>query len=164
MRPLRPGTLVSYLTAGTATKLDKLKENFAAVLDDESRFPQLVAPPQIRQVFQAHPFGNITRQELDTDRNTCTREMTRHFCDTYEGGVFTAWRASIDYRLSSPQNPEAVVGQRIVGTFDGALYEGVIVKYKKPWWKVQYDDGDQQDATYRELAALVRPPNFDVFR
>ena len=56
-RVLRPGALVSHISAVTQLKLDKLMGNVQAILDDEAKFPALAAPPTtcIRQVFQAHP-------------------------------------------------------------------------------------------------------------
>ena len=162
-RTLRPGTLVSHLTSATQMKLDKLLENFQAILDDEARHPALASPPAIRQIFQVHPFANSCRASLDTDRNACTREMTRHFCETYEGGQFTAWRANFDYSLSRPTNPLAIVGQRVGRDFETGYFEGEVASYKKPWWKVVYDDGDKQEVTYRELAQFKKPPDFSVF-
>jgi hypothetical protein len=162
-RTLRPGTLVSHISTATQLKLDKLLGNFQVILDDEAKYPALASPPSIRQVFQAHPFANPTRVGLDTDRNACTREMTRHFCETYEGGKFTAWRANVDYSLSHPTNPTAIIGQTVAKQFDEGLFEGKVSSYKKPWWKVLFSDGDKQEATYRELSKFVKPPDFSVF-
>ena len=163
-RVLRPGALVSHISAVTQLKLDKLMGNVQAILDDEAKFPALAAPPTIRQVFQAHPFANPVRAGLDTDRNACTREMTRHFCETYEGGEFTAWRANVDYSLAHPTNPDAIIGNVVGRDFDDGYFEGEVQSYKKPWWRIKYNDGDKQEVTYRELCKFKKPPNFSVFR
>ena len=163
-RTLRPGALVSHISTANQLKLDKLLDNFQDVLDDEANFPALAAPPTIRQVFQAHPFANPVRAGLETVRNACTREMTRHFCETYEGGEFTAWRANVDYSLARPSNPEAIIGQTVGRNFDEGYFEGKVASYKKPWWKIEYNDGDKQEVTYRELCKFKKPPDFSVFR
>jgi hypothetical protein len=104
LRTLRPGSLCSNIKS-VERRLDALMENFATIIEDEHMFPSLLQPPQIRRVYQSHPFANEARKTLDDDRNTITREMTRHFMETYTGGVFIAWRCSVDYAKSYPLNP-----------------------------------------------------------
>ena len=157
-RTLRPGALASSLTG--QSRLDALLDSFEKVLADESRFPSLLSPPQIREVYTSHTFANEVRSSLDGDRNEATRAMTRHFLATYEGGVFLGWRATADYALGRPRNPQSLVGQRVAENFGGKLFAGTIVSFNK-WWRVEYDDGDAADLNYRQLANLATPPDFD---
>ena len=154
MRKLRPGTLCSDAKINDDRKLDRLKENFKQILIDEALYPSLKQPPpQIRATYEAHVFPNKVRRDLDSERNAVTREMTRHFLETFEGGVFTGWRCSYDYALSRPLNPNALTGQRVTKIFEGKEFLGTVASFKK-WWHVVFDDGDEEDLNYRQLSQL----------
>ena len=163
MRKLRPGTLCSDAKINDDRKLDRLKENFKQILIDEALYPSLKQPPQIRATYEAHVFPNKVRRDLDSERNAVTREMTRHFLETFEGGVFTGWRCSYDYALSRPLNPNALTGQRVTKIFESKEFLGTVAFFKK-WWHVVFDDGDEEDLNYRQLSQLKTPPNFDVLQ
>ena len=96
MRTLRPGTLCSNVKK-THKRLDSLLLSFGQVCEDECLYPSLMNAPEIRRGYDAHPFANDARKALDLDRNAVTREMTRHFLETYDGGVFLGWRCTVDY-------------------------------------------------------------------
>ena len=162
LRVLRPGALCSNIKDATR-KLDALLDSFGCVIDDEHLYPSLLNPPQVRRAYQSHPFANAARRGLDEDRNEVTREMTRHFLETFEGGVFLGWRCTIDYSRGYPLNPEALVGLPVTKMFDGVEYPGRITMFKK-WWQVKYDDGDVEDLNYRQLATLATPPSFDALK
>jgi hypothetical protein len=161
-RCLRPGALCSNFKGTAAEKLKALLINFKAALSDEGALPSLLKPPSIRRKYTSHMFATALRTQLDRDRNKVTKAMTEAFLAAYEGGVFTGWRCTVDYSLSRPLNPEALVGQRVAKIFDadGVEYEGKIIAFNK-WWKVQYDDGDLGEYNYRELANFAQPPDFD---
>ena len=136
MRTLRPGTLCSNVK-NSHKKLDSLLESFKQVCEDECLYPSLMSPPEIRRVYTSHPFANEARKALDLDRNEVTREMTRHFLETYEGGVFLGWRCTVDYTRGHPCNPDALIGQTVSKMFDSIQHRGIIVSFKK-WWQVIY--------------------------
>jgi hypothetical protein len=69
--------------------------------------------PEISRVYDAHPFANDARKALDLNRNAETRKMTRHFLETYDGGVFLGWRCTVDYTEGHPVKPGALVGQKV---------------------------------------------------
>jgi len=127
LRKLRPGALCSSVS-GSIRKLDALMDSFSIIIEDELRFPALLKPPEIRKTQQSHPFSNKARQTLDEERSMVTREMTRNFMDTYEGGVFLGWRCTIDYSRSYPLNPEALVGQRVAKLFESVEHFGTITR------------------------------------
>jgi hypothetical protein len=43
--------------------------------------------------------------------------MTEAFLAAYDGGVFKGWRCTVDYTLSHPLNPEALIGKRVAKLF-----------------------------------------------
>ena len=100
------------------------------ILEDELLHPQLKKNPQIRQVCAEHPFASDVRRDLDSECNEVTREMTRHFMETYEGGVFTGWRCSYDCAMGRPLNPDILVGEDVAKVFGGVLCEGMITNFK----------------------------------
>ena len=162
LRTLRPGTLCSSVKDPTR-RLVSLVESFARVVEDEQLYPTLLSPPEIRRVYQTHPFANDARKELDANRNAVTREMTRHFLEVYDGGIFVGWRCTVDYAKGHPLNPGALVGQKVTKTFDGVSHSGTITRFNK-WWLVQYDDGDFEEYNYRQLEAMEHPPDFTVLK
>jgi hypothetical protein len=42
-------------------------------------------------------------------------------------------------------------GKRIAKYFERKVYFGTIVKYQEPYWRVRYDDGDQEDYNSTEI-------------
>ena len=64
-RSLKPGALWSDHKGGASHKLIKLLAAFADVLNEEQVTPSLLQPPQIREVYQAHPFASDLRRNLD---------------------------------------------------------------------------------------------------
>ena len=55
-------------------------------------------------------------------------------------------------------DPKAVVGKRIAKKFhDGKTYLGTVSSYaaKLGWWKIKYDDGDQEDMDVDELYSAL---------
>ena len=97
-------------------------------------------------------------------KNAITKAMTEAFIAAYSGGKFKGWRCSVDYAMGYPLNPKALLGQRVAKEFDGyGLYHGTIVSHQK-WWKVKYDDGEQEDMSYKDPSKLAQPPNFEVLR
>ena len=107
-------------------------------------------------------FATALRTELDRDRNAITKAMTGAFIAAHTGGVFKGWRCSVDYALGHPLNPKVLIGQRVSKMFaEHGLHHGTITSYSK-WWKVRYDDNEEEDMNYQELAKLARPPNFDL--
>jgi hypothetical protein len=90
----------------------------------------------------------------------------------YDGGIFTGWCATRDYKLATPLNPYDLVGARAGAMFfdedidTGREYFGTVAAYNKSskWWQVKWDDNDVAQYTYWELSKLSSPPNFDVFK
>jgi len=52
---------------------------------------------------------------------------------------------------SADTDPRDFIGLRVSKDFSGVMYEGTIVSYKKPWYKVKYDDGDEEEMNLREV-------------
>ena len=165
-RCLRPGAMCSNFQGPATEKLKQLLENFKAVLRDEGSLPCLMEPPCIRRKYAAHMFATSLRTQLDRDRNSVTAAMTEAFLAAYAGGVFAGWRCTVDYSLSNPLNPEALIGMEVSETFGGVEYRGVIDGYikGKRWWKIHYDDGDREELNYRELVKLTQPPDFSKLK
>ena len=72
-----------------------------------------------------------------------------------------------DYGKGKPTNPVSILQQRVAKVFpDGILYSGVIVDYneQKRWWRISYEDGDEEQLNFRELCILDTPPDFSSFR
>ncbi len=42
-------------------------------------------------------------------------------------------------------------GKRVAKYFETKVYFGTIVKYQEPYWRVRYDDGDQEDYNSTEI-------------
>ena len=80
----------------------------------------------------------------------------------------TGHRCLYDYGKGCPENPEAILQQRVAKVFpDGITYHGEIVAYniQHKWWKVEYvEDGDKEDLNFRQLCKLDTAPDFSVFR
>mmetsp|Transcript_47053 Transcript_47053/g.114821 ORF Transcript_47053/g.114821 Transcript_47053/m.114821 type:complete len:429 (+) Transcript_47053:1334-2620(+) len=60
--------------------------------------------------------------------------------------------------LDLKYDPKAVVGKRIAKKFhDGETYLGTVSSYtpKSFWWKIEYDDGDQEDMDVDELYSAL---------
>ena len=107
-------------------------------------------------------FATILRTELDRDRNAITKQMTDAFIAAHAGGVFKGWRCSVDYALGHPLNPKTLIGQPVSKHFEEhGLHHGTIISHSK-WWKVRYDDKEEEDMNYQDLTKLARPPNFNL--
>ncbi|KAH7365175.1 hypothetical protein KP509_18G012300 [Ceratopteris richardii] len=54
---------------------------------------------------------------------------------------------------------DGLIGKRVKKKFDGALYNGEVVKFdnKTQFYKVKYEDGDQEDLEFHELEAILVP-------
>ena len=142
----------------------RFQRSFFSFCDLQARIPALLTPPTIRRKYNSHMFATTLRTELDRDRNAITKAMTEAFVAAYSGGKFKGWRCSVDYAMGHPLNPKALVGQRVSKDFEHyGLHHGTIISHQK-WWKVQYDDGEQEDMNYKDLSVLAQPPNFDVLR
>ena len=88
--------------------------------------------------------------------------MTDAFIAAHKNGGFKGWRCSVDYALGHPLNPKALIDQPVSKLFEEhGLHHGTIISHAK-WWKVKYDDGEEEDMNYRDLAKLARPPNFGL--
>ena len=157
-RCLTPGAMCSQFKGAPCERLKQLLKNFTVVCSDESALPSLLKPLCIRRKYMSHMFATVLRAQLDRDRNAVTMAMTEAFLAAYDGGVFKGWRCTVDYTLSHPLNPEALIGKRVAKLFDGVEYPGTIVSFKK-WWKILYEDGDSEELNYRELQKLVDPPD-----
>jgi len=55
------------------------------------------------------------------------------------------------------QQDKSYVGQRVAKDFDGTIYEGTVSKFlpNDRLWKINYDDGDQEDLELDELKNAV---------
>jgi hypothetical protein len=42
-------------------------------------------------------------------------------------------------------------GKRVAKYFETRVYYGTIVEYQEPYWRVRYDDGDEEDFTEKEI-------------
>ena len=160
----------SKLRDGSTAKLDLLLNVFKAIVHRAGgELPDRIVP-KIREEVQPHHNPSAFRQKLDIERNSETETLSKRFYDTYEAGVFTAWRCKYDIGKGRPANPDALVGEAvgkrfIVGNSD-ALFSGAIVSYdpKRRWWRVAYDDGDAADYNFRELTKFEKPPDFSILR
>ncbi len=72
-----------------------------------------------------------------------------------------------DYGKGKPTNADAIIDQSVAKIFpDGVLYRGIVVGYndQKRWWRISYEDGDEEQLNFRELCMLDTPPDFTSFR
>ena len=55
-----------------------------------------------------------------------------------------------------------MIGNKVAKVFeDGKLYRGLIVAFNKPYWKVEYQDGDKEDFDWKELKKGMEVYNKD---
>ena len=115
----------------------------------------------MRATFKKALNPTKQRTALDNERNEETARMTSEFYETFQAGIFTGWRCLYDYGRGHPTNPEALVGLPVMKDFnEHGLHRGKISHFKKPWWRVTYEDGEFEDLNFKQIANLETPPSF----
>lgn len=57
----------------------------------------------------------------------------------------------------TPDAPEDFIGSRVRKCFGSKYYEGQVMSYDdaKKWWKIKYNDGDEEEVNQKELADII---------
>ena len=58
-------------------------------------------------------------------------------------------------QLNSAKKKDNLINMIVVKYFDGKPYIGKIASYRKPYYKVKYDDGDREEYTKEEVEKLL---------
>ena len=158
---LEKGALLSKLRDGNPVKLQLLRSRLHRFFEAEIEKPLKLKPPTIRATFKKALNPTKQRTALDNERNEEAARMTTEFYETFEAGIFSGWRCLYDYGRGHPTNPEALVGLLVTKDFnEHGLHCGTISHFKKPWWRVTYEDGEFEDLNFKQLANLETPPSF----
>jgi hypothetical protein len=72
--------------------------------------------------------------------------------DQHDGGIFTGWRATRDYKLAAPPNPNDLVGARA----SAMLFDEDIHTVRAYFGPVKWDDNDVAQYTYWELSNVFK--------
>jgi hypothetical protein len=166
-RKFKEGFLDSGTNDGNAGKLKKLLDAMKAVFADEAVNPPIKKPPLIRADYELGPNATAYRMTLDAERNQTTRGLEAEFIKNHPGSKFKGYKCLYDYGKGKPDNPDAIVGQKVWKVFeDDVAYKGEVVEYcpKRKWWKILYEDEDTEDLNFRQLCKMEKPPDFSVFR
>ena len=54
------------------------------------------------------------------------------------------------------KSPKDYIGCKVTKKFSGKLYDGECDSYKKPYWKIVFDDGDEEEFEEEELKEAIR--------
>jgi hypothetical protein len=81
-----------------------------------------------------------TRKKLTTKRATSMKSLTRN-----------------TNQLPAGQSPTSFIESRITKAFDQGHFDGTIIAYDEDakFWKVKYDDGDEEDFEYDEVIGSI---------
>ncbi len=52
-------------------------------------------------------------------------------------------------------DPRGMIGVRVKKKFGDNMYYGTVVGYRKPWYKVLYDDNDEEELTLKEIRSVM---------
>ncbi|KAA6423756.1 MAG: hypothetical protein FRX49_06327 [Trebouxia sp. A1-2] len=63
------------------------------------------------------------------------------------------------HRGGEALEPEELVGRAVQQQFEEGLFKGIVKKYNKKhrWFLIEYEDGDRQDLTWKELQPIMLP-------
>ena len=57
---------------------------------------------------------------------------------------------------SKVKSPKDYIGSKVTKKFSGKFYNGKCDSYKKPYWKVVFDDGDEEEFEEEELKKAIK--------
>ena len=57
---------------------------------------------------------------------------------------------------SKVKSPKDYIGSKVAKNFSGKFYNGKCDSYKKPYWKIVFDDGDEEEFEEEELKEAIR--------
>ena len=57
---------------------------------------------------------------------------------------------------SKVKSPKDYIGSKVTKKFSGKFYNGKCDSYKKPYWKIVFDDGDEEEFEEEELKEAIR--------
>ena len=49
--------------------------------------------------------------------------------------------------LGEPSSSAPLLGRRVAKYFDGIPYPGIVTTYKKPWYLIEFADGDKEEVS-----------------
>ncbi len=120
-------------------------ESYASEDGRKRKGPRSVTPakrrPPRKQAAKKQSIRKpATRKKLTAKRATSIKSLSR-----------------TTNQLPVGQSPTDFIGQRITKTFDEGNFDGSIISYDADanFWKVKYDDGDEEDLDYYEVTASI---------
>ena len=75
--------------------------------------------------------------------------------DTSSQGRKAKKKPKVAQSSSKVKSPKDYIGSKVTKKFSGKFYNGKCDSYKKPYWKIVFDDGDEEEFEEEELKEAI---------
>ena len=150
-----------------ATQKRGLEQSVGRILTEENR--------RSYDLYRGKTIGNIPRERDLPETRDYRLEAGEEFSDSSEDEAETNQRQVMSKmkptfkpgpkrsarghsRLVQHQLPEQIIGRRVEKYFkDYGYYTGIVMTYDSPYYRIQYEDGEEEDLTFNEVIRWLHP-------
>ncbi|KAL0031707.1 hypothetical protein WJX79_002272 [Trebouxia sp. C0005] len=101
------------------------------------------------------------QQQHSSDRENVPRQQQQQYTGKRSNNVQMAAAEAVAQQQPRGEalEPEELVGRAVQQQFEEGLFKGIVKKYNKKhrWFLIEYEDGDRQDLTWKELQPIMLP-------